>query len=48
MILRQLSLLALITLVGSSAQSADWPQFLGPQRNGQSAEKVLKSATSPI
>lgn len=44
MTLRQLSLLALITLVGSSAQCADWPQFLGPQRNGQSAETGLLKA----
>ena len=38
---RQLSIIALLTLVCSAAKSADWPQFLGPQRNGQSAETGL-------
>jgi outer membrane protein assembly factor BamB len=34
-------LFASLTLVATAAQAADWPQFLGPNRNGISAETGL-------
>jgi outer membrane protein assembly factor BamB len=36
--------LVLLILVASSARAADWPQFLGPTRDGQSTETKLNWA----
>src|ERR1700722_1544814 len=35
------SVLAMILLAGSTARGADWPCFLGPNRNGSSPETGL-------
>src|SRR5437870_4006344 len=38
---------ALVGALGLLAAAADWPQFLGPQRNGASAETGLLQAWPP-
>jgi outer membrane protein assembly factor BamB len=37
-----------VLLIVASAQGADWPQFLGPDRNGVSSEKLADLADPPV
>lgn len=38
---------AILCALGSIAQAADWPQWLGPQRNGVSSESVAPWTSAP-
>src|SRR5438128_2592801 len=40
--------LLLLGLCHSALQAADWPQWLGPSRNGSTAETVSPWTTPPI
>src|SRR4051794_9037728 len=39
--------LCVLLLVGLTASAADWPQWLGPNRDGSSAEKVAPWKDTP-
>lgn len=42
------SAIALLLFLSAAAQAADWPQWLGPQRNGLSGETGLFTAEQPF